>query len=466
MVLPSAFLVQKFQHTPTPDQNQLFKKLDEFLLEPVERSTFLLRGYAGTGKTSSISALVQTLPRFDYKYLLMAPTGRAAKVMSGYAQRQAFTIHKIIYKHSRSEEGPDIDQRLRKNYSQNTVFIVDEASMLSDTASGGGYGLLQDLVNYVFQHESNKLLLVGDTAQLPPVHQPGSPALNKGYLQQQLRLSVEEVELTTVVRQEKTSGILFNATNLRHALIQEPLKIELHSTSFEDTYRMSGEKLEDGLRYAYNKYGESDTLIICRSNKAAVMYNQYIRRSIFFTESELDAGDLIMIAKNNYTWLPNDSPAGFLANGDFARIQKIVTEEEMHGFRFATVMLELPDYPETPAFEAKLILESLHAQHPALPAEDFQLLYESVKNDYPELSGKALKESLRQDLYLNALQVKFAYALTCHKAQGGQWSAVFVEQGFLQEDKINREWCRWLYTAITRATTELYFVNFNVNFFI
>jgi exodeoxyribonuclease-5 len=229
---------------------------------------------------------------------------------------------------------------------------------------------------------------------------------------------------------------------------------------------MSGEKLEDGLRYAYNKYGESDTLIICRSNKAAVMYNQYIRRSIFFTESELDAGDLIMIAKNNYTWLPNDSPAGFLANGDFARIQKIVTEEEMHGFRFATVMLELPDYPETPAFEAKLILESLHAQHPALPAEDFQLLYESVKNDYPELSGKALKESLRQDLYLNALQVKFAYALTCHKAQGGQWSAVFVEQGFLQEDKINREWCRWLYTAITRATTELYFVNFNVNFFI
>ena len=466
MLLPSHLLTKSFQHQPTEDQAELFRKLDGFLLNEAERDAFLLRGYAGTGKTSTISALVKVLPKFNYKFILLAPTGRAAKVMSGYAQRQAFTIHKIIYQHKQDEAGGGRVQKLRKNYYRNTVFIVDEASMLSDSASGSSYGLLQDLINFVYQDSSNKLLLVGDTAQLPPVHQTNSPALQKGYLEQQLRLQVAEVELTNVVRQEKTSGILFNATNLRQALAKNPLAIELHTTSFDDSYRMTAEKLEDGLRYAYDKYNEADTLIICRSNKAAVQYNQYIRRTIFFTENELDAGDLIMIAKNNYTWLPKDSPGGFLANGDFARVLKIINLEEMYGYRFATVMLELPDYPDVPAFEAKLLLDSLHAEHPSFPQEEHQMLYNAVREDYADLSAKEQKEVLRQDSYLNALQVKFAYALTCHKAQGGQWSAVFIEQGYLTEERINVEWARWLYTAITRATKEIYFVNFNSNFFI
>ena len=465
-MLPSDLLLQRFQHRPTEGQVRLFQQLNHFLLEPEERHAFLLRGYAGTGKTTAVSALVQVLPSFNYRYMLMAPTGRAAKVMSGYARRQAFTIHKIIYRHQINEESSDYQgSDLQKNYHKDTLFIIDEASMLSDTPSGGSYGLLKDLVNFVYSQSGNKLMLIGDDAQLPPVHQAASPALDVGYLRQNHRLTVEEVQLTEVVRQEKASGILFNATNLRQEVVKAAPEVQLHTTSFDDTFRMTSERLEDGLRYAYNKYGEENSLIICRSNKAAVQYNQYIRRAIHFSESELDAGDLIMIAKNNYTWLPEDSPAGFLANGDFAEVSKIVTFEEMHGFRYARVMLRLPDYPNTPSFEAMLILDSLHAPHPALSTEDNKRLYQAVRHDYEDLHGKELKEALRSDPYLNALQVKFAYALTCHKAQGGQWEAVFVDQGYLTEEKISVDWVRWLYTAITRSTKELYLINFNKNFF-
>lgn len=465
-MLPSDLLQQRFQHRPTEGQLRLFYQLDHFLLQHEEKHTLLLRGYAGTGKTTAVSALVQVLPRFGYKYMLVAPTGRAAKVMSGYAKRQAFTIHKIIYKHQFSDENSEYrGSDLQKNYYKNTLFIVDEASMLSDAPDGGGYGLLKDLVSYVFSQEGNKLMLIGDDAQLPPVHQTSSPALDAAYLSRYHRLTVEEVQLSEVVRQEKSSGILFNATNLRQELGKEKWAVQLHTKSFDDTFRMTSERLEDGLRYAYNKFGQENSLIICRSNKAAVQYNQYIRRTIHFSESELDAGDLIMIAKNNYTWLPEDSPAGFLANGDFAEVTKIVTFEEQYGLRFALVMLRLPDYPNTPPFEARLILDSLHAPHPALSAEDNKKLYNAVKADYEELHGKELKEALAKDPYLGALQVKFAYALTCHKAQGGQWEAVFVEQGYLTEDKIGLEWVRWLYTALTRATKELYLINFNKNFF-
>lgn len=465
-MLPSDLLLQRFQHSPTEGQLRLFYQLDHFLLQQEDLHTLLLRGYAGTGKTTAVSALVQVLPRFGYKYMLIAPTGRAAKVMSGYAKRQAFTIHKIIYKHQFSDEDSEYTgSELQKNYSRNTLFIVDEASMLSDAPDGGGYGLLKDLISFVFSGEGNKLMLIGDDAQLPPVHQPSSPALEAAYLRQYHRLTVEEVQLTEVVRQEKSSGILFNATNLRQELIKENPAVLLHTQSFDDSFRMTSERLEDGLRYAYNKYGEENSLIICRSNKAAVQYNQYIRRAIHFSESELDAGDLIMIAKNNYTWLPADSPAGFLANGDFCEVTKIVSFEELYGLRFATVMLRLPDSPDVQPFEAKLILDSLHSQHPALSSEDNKKLYNAVREEQGNMHGKELREVLRKDRYLNALQVKFAYALTCHKAQGGQWEAVFVEQGYLTEDKIGKEWVRWLYTAVTRATKELYLINFNKNFF-
>jgi ATP-dependent exoDNAse (exonuclease V) alpha subunit len=464
---PSELLLQRFQHRPTEGQLRLFENLDRFLLDQQEeRHAFLLRGYAGTGKTTALSALVQVLPHFGYRYMLMAPTGRAAKVMSGYAKRQAFTIHKIIYRHQMSEESSDYKEAaLQKNYHKDTLFIIDEASMLSDTPSGGSYGLLKDLLSFMYSQPGNKLLLIGDDAQLPPVHQAGSPALDLGYLRHTHRLSIEEVQLTEVVRQEKASGILYNATNLRQELAKSTPEVQLHTTSFDDTFRMTSERLEDGLRYAYNKYGEENSIIICRSNKAAVQYNAYIRRTIHFTENELDAGDLIMIAKNNYTWLPDDSPAGFLANGDFAEVTKIITLEEMHGFRFARVMLRLPDYPDSSTFEAMLILDSLHAPHPALSPEDNKKLYQAVRADYEELQGKELKEAMKADPYLNALQVKFAYALTCHKSQGGQWEAVFVDQGYLTDDKIGQEWVRWLYTAITRSTKELYLINFNKNFF-
>ncbi|MBW3544201.1 MAG: AAA family ATPase [Bacteroidetes bacterium] len=465
-MLPSDLMLERFQHKPTDGQMRLFHQLDHFLLQYEDLHTLLLRGYAGTGKTTAVSTLVQVLPRFGYKYMLVAPTGRAAKVMSTYAKRQAFTIHKIIYKHQFSEDSSAYQgSDLQKNYAKNTLFIVDEASMLSDAATSGGYGLLKDLVSFVFSQEGNKLMLIGDDAQLPPVHQSASPALQAGYLQQYHRLTVEEVQLTEVVRQEKASGILFNATNLRQELQKEKPGVQLHTTSFDDTFRMTSERLEDGLRYAYNKYGEENSLIICRSNKAAVQYNQYIRRAIHFSESELDAGDLIMIAKNNYTWLPNDSPAGFLANGDFAEITKIVSFEEIHGLRFAMVMLRLPDYADMPDFEAMVILDSLHAPHPALSPDDNKKLYNAVKEDYGDLHSKELKEAMQKDPYLNALQIKFAYALTCHKAQGGQWEAVFVEQGYLTEENIGVDWVRWLYTAVTRAKKELYLINFNKNFF-
>ncbi|EMR02688.1 conjugal transfer nickase/helicase TraI [Cesiribacter andamanensis AMV16] len=247
---PSDLLLQRFQHRPTEGQLRLFEKLNRFLLEQQEeRSTFLLRGYAGTGKTTAVSALVQVLPRFGYRYMLMAPTGRAAKVMSGYAKRQAFTIHKIIYRHQSSEEGSEYrESSLQKNYHKDTVFIIDEASMLSDTPSGGSYGLLKDLLTFVFSQPGNKLLLIGDDAQLPPVHQAASPALDVGYLRQNHRLSVEEVQLTEVVRQEKASGILYNATNLRQELAKDTPEVLLHTTSFDDTFRMTSERLEDGLR--------------------------------------------------------------------------------------------------------------------------------------------------------------------------------------------------------------------------
>lgn len=465
---PAQLLRKRFPFEPTAGQERLFQLLDSFLLnEDEERSVLLLRGYAGTGKTSVVSALVQVLPRFNYRYVLMAPTGRAAKVMVQYARRTAFTIHKKIYKQTAdpaSEES--LSFALQKNYSEKTLFIVDEASMLSDVPDVGRRGLLRDLFDYVFSQEGNRLLLIGDGAQLPPVHQSESPALEAAYLQQHLRAKVHEVELTEVMRQQQESGILFNATELRKLLQQATYQIRFTTKSFPDIYKMTGERLEDGLRYAYDKFGRENSIIVCRSNKAAQQYNQYIRRSIDYSESELDAGDLLMIVRNNYLFLPEGSPGNFLANGDFAEVMKMVRFEELYGFRFADVELRLLDEPDTPVFEAKLLLDSLYAPQASMSQEDFRKLYEAVREDYADLATKKdLREALKKDPYLNALQVKFAYALTCHKAQGGQWEAVFVDQGYLTEEMINREYVRWLYTAVTRATKELYLVNFNRNFF-
>lgn len=465
MAKPSELIEKKFPFEPTQGQRVFFKLLDKFILESIP--CMLLKGFAGTGKTSVISALVKVLPFFNYKSMLLAPTGRAAKVMSLYAQKSAFTIHKVIYSQVAAPGAEVLEFKRQRNYSKKTIFIIDEASMLTDEAEFGRTGLLTDLFRYVFEDPSNQLILVGDSAQLPPVGKTDSPGLLKEYLASTYNKEVIGTELREVVRQESQSGILDNATYLRSILDKKQPDIKFNTGPYKDIYRMTAEKLEDGLRYAYDKYGVENTAIICRSNKSAVQYNHFIRRNIHFSESEIDAGDFLMIVKNNYHYLPSDAKAGFLANGDFAEVVKIVRFEEMYGLHFADIMLRLTDYPDQEAFEAKVILDTLHTHTPSLGTEDYNKLYQAVREDYADVTSKsALKEKLKQDPYLNALQIKFAYALTCHKSQGGQWKAVFVDQGYLTEEMVDRGYVRWLYTAVTRATDELFLVNFKSNFFL
>ncbi|AQG79369.1 ATP-dependent DNA helicase [Spirosoma montaniterrae] len=485
-------LAKRFPYKPTPGQKQFFEQIGTFITrEEFERyrDCFLLRGYAGTGKTTLVGTLINVLPRFGYKSILLAPTGRAAKVMSNYAKKPAQTIHRKIYRQVADPASGTLAFQRQKNYHENTLFIVDEASMISDEADFGGKGLLTDLVEFVFENEGNKLLLVGDMAQLPPVGRDLSPALDRSFLSASFDMTVFEQELTEVMRQDEESGILYNATNLR--LLLDPIEstpkavgfdallndnapaqsadapnIQLNVRSFGDVYKMPMNKLEDGIQYAYNKYGRENTVILCRSNKTAVQYNQFVRRMIDQCEEELDAGDMLMIARNNYTTLDEDAPAGFLANGEFAEVLKIRNKEELHGFRFATVTLRLVDYEEQPDFEAKIILDTLHSPTPSLSSEQHRALYESVQKDYFYIKSKKERaEAVRRDPYLNALQVKFAYALTTHKSQGGQWSAVFIDQGYLPDGQVNQEFVRWLYTALTRATDEAFLMNFNPAFF-
>ncbi|BDD09864.1 ATP-dependent endonuclease [Fulvitalea axinellae] len=463
----SGSLTRLFPHNPTEGQLRLFQLFGD-LLQPSFSDTkaLLLRGYAGTGKTSVIGALVKALPLSGYRYVLMAPTGRAAKVMSKYAKRRAFTIHKLIYRQVADGHTGEMAFRPQKNYATKTVFIVDEASMLSDDSGFGGQSLLSDLIEFVYTDSTNRLMLIGDDAQLPPVGQALSPGMDKAYLEANFALNVLEATLTEVVRQGQESGILYNATRLRASLAKSENDILFETKKYSDTFRMTSDKLEDGLRYAYDKYGTENTVIVCRSNRSAVQFNQYIRRVVHFYDEEIEAGDLLMVVRNNYSCLPSDSPAGFLANGDFAEVVKIVDFEERYGHRFACLSLRLPDFPEQPAFETMVMLDTLYSDAPSLGYAEYRKLFDSVKAEYADLtSKKALREALDKDPHLNALQIKFAYALTCHKSQGGQWNAVFVDQGYLTDDMLGTEYLRWLYTAVTRATDELFLVNFRPEFF-
>lgn len=463
---PTELLLKGFPHQPTVGQAHFFLKIGEFLADENLRSCFLLKGYAGTGKTTLISALIKSIAKFGFKSVLLAPTGRAAKVMAHYSKKKAHTIHKIIYRQVADAYTGSLHFERQSNKHRDTLFIVDEASMISDEAEFGARGLLSDLIEFVFEGIGNKLLIVGDVAQLPPINKDLSPALDKGLLESSFYLTVFEQELTEVTRQGQNSGILQNATRLRDALPLEKLTIKLQTRGLKDFYKMPSDRLEDGLRYAYQKHGRENVTIITRSNREAVQLNQFVRRQINGAEEELDVGDLLMIVRNNYTILDEESPAGFLANGDFVEVKRIRREEEVHGFRFATVELQLLDYEEQLPFEAKIFLDTLHSPSPSLNQEDNRRLYEAVAEDYQHLkSKKARTEALRQDVYLNALQVKFAYALTCHKSQGGQWNAVFINQGYLPEEQVNREFARWLYTAVTRATDEVFMMNFHAHFF-
>lgn len=466
MPKPSSILAQKFPHDATEGQLALFEAFDRFIDKALEESLMIIQGFAGTGKTSVVSALVKTLPLFNYKFLLLAPTGRAAKVLSAYTGRSAFTIHKIIYKQVADPKSGQLRFRLVKNYNKHTIFIIDEASMLSDASGYGDAGLLKDVLDFVFEHPSNKLLLIGDTAQLPPVGQSFSAGLDQKHLNKLTGKTPIFVRLEEVMRQNEDSGILSNATRIRNLLSQEKPEIAIQTKGHQDIYRMTSDKLADGLNYAYNKYGMEETIVICRSNRDAVMFNKHIRGQLLFRTEEIEVGDMLMVVRNNYFYAPDDAPSGFLANGDFAEIRKIISFDELYGFRFATLEIQLLNAANSQPFEVKVILDTLHTNSPALSQEQNKELYSAVLEDYMDLTNKKeLNEALAKDPYLNALQIKFAYAITCHKSQGGQWNAVFINQGYITDELINLEFIRWLYTAVTRAKEEVYLINFHEKFY-
>ena len=460
----SHIIKNRFPYEPTIGQQKLFSMFDQLLSENGP-DTLLIKGYAGTGKTTIVSTLVNVLPLFKFKYILLAPTGRAAKVLANYSGKKAYTIHRILYKQVFDKETYSMKFVRQKNYLTNTVFIIDEASMIYDQSDFGKKSLLEDLIDYILEKENNKILFIGDKAQLPPVGHEYSGALDMENLVRRYHLSVADIELTEVVRQEQESGILYNATILRQNVTDNLAQVTFHTRKFKDIFGMNSDRLEDGLRYAYEKAGLDGTIIICRSNKQALMYNQYIRRNMLYKEEKLEAGDRLMIVKNNYYWLGNDSSAGFLANGDFVEVLKISNQEELYGYEFADLELRLLDYPEHPSFSAKANLSTLYVNGPALSESENIAFYEKVTHEFKELSKKEFREMTVDNPYLNALQVKFNYAITCHKSQGGQWEIVFIDQGFLRDEQLDITWLRWLYTGITRATSELYLVNFNQQFF-
>lgn len=416
-----------------------------------------------------VISVVKTLKTMKRKFALLAPTGRAAKVLAAYTKERAFTIHKFIYQITTDEFG-NIRFALRHNRGKQAVIIVDEASMISlvqDAASGRiqSRNLLSDLIKFLEDGKDCKLILIGDTAQLPPVGSIDSPALDANLLQRNFQFVPSmQHELREVVRQDADSGILFNATELRNLLRSGEVDFRL-KTDFADIRVLTMYELEDELNHAYANYGEDEVMVITRSNKSANQFNQQIRMRIKYMEDELTNGDKLMVVKNNYFWLPKTSGAGFIANGDLVEVMRIGNTEEMHGFRFANAMIRLMDYPNEDSLDVKLLLNTLHVEAPSLPDADYQQLYDSVCMSYDDVQPQSERiKKIAEDPYLNALQVKFGYAITCHKAQGGQWSAVFVDQGYLTAEMLGVDYVRWLYTAITRASEKLYLVNFNEQF--
>ena len=455
---------ENFPYQPTLEQEIAVKSLSEFLLSTLADEVFILRGYAGTGKTSLVGALVKTMDQLQQKSVLLAPTGRAAKVFSAYAGHPAFTIHKKIYRQqSFSNELSNFS--INDNLATNTLFIVDEASMISNEGlSGSMFGtgrLLDDLVQFVYSGQGCRLLLMGDTAQLPPVGEELSPALFadalKGY-----GLEVREIDLTQVVRQVQESGILWNATQLRQLIAEDDCyslpKIKI--TGFPDIKLVPGTELIEELTNCYDHDGMDETIVVCRSNKRANLYNNGIRAQILWREDELNTGDMLMIAKNNYYWTEKYKEMDFIANGEIAVVRRVRRTREIYGFRFAEVTLRLPDQNDF-ELDANLLLDTLHSDSPALPKEDNDRLFYTVLEDYIDIPNKRDRmKKMKADPHYNALQVKYAYAITCHKAQGGQWQNVFLDQGCMTDEYLTPDYFRWLYTAFTRATKTLYLVNY------
>ena len=466
-----SLLKSKFPFTPTSKQDMVLMQLSQFIFDTNKNSIYLLKGYAGTGKTSIIGTIVSNLWQAKKNAILLAPTGRAAKVISNYSKKEAFTIHKKIY-FPKKDKGGGVSFVIQPNKHRNTIFIVDEASMIpdtpSDTKSFDSSSLLDDLMSYVYSGHECKLLLIGDKAQLPPVKSDLSPALDENKLSLNYNKDVIGIELDEVVRQEQDSGILSNATELRAVLdsnFYDSFKFDLNG--FKDSVRLiDGYEIMDAINDAYSNDGYEETAIIVRSNKRANAYNQQIRQRILFNESELSAGDYLMVVKNNYFWIKPTTEAGFIANGDIIEVLEIFSIKELYGFRFAEVKVKMVDYPNMKPFETVLLLDTIDVESASLSYEESNRLYQEVSKDYEEETSKYKRFlGVKNNKFFNALQVKFSYAITCHKSQGGQWNTIFVEQPYLPNG-MDRDYIRWLYTAITRAKEKLYLIGFKDEMFV
>ncbi|MBT3207982.1 MAG: AAA family ATPase [Bacteroidetes bacterium] len=468
----SEILLEMLGFEPTNSQWRLISKLSGYIKSNYSRQMFLIFGYAGTGKTTMISSLVKSLKKLNSKFVLLAPTGRAAKVLSSYCESSAYTIHKKIY---RQKSTKDIFSEfvLDRNLHKNTYFIVDEVSMISNATTEqnlfGTGRLLEDLIDYVFEGKNCKLLFIGDTAQLPPIGLEISPAMDHQILES-LNLNVEFEILTDVVRQSLESGILYNATKLRKSIsdfndISFDNLIKFETQNFEDIFRLNGNDLIEEISNSYDIAGIEETIIVCRTNKRANRYNQGIRKTILWREDEISAGDLLMIVKNNYFWTEENEFMDFIANGDIVEVMRIEKYEELYGFRFAHVCLRFVDYDNV-EIDTIILLDTLSAETASLSSEDSKKLFMTIAEDFQDIRSRKKKyQKVIDNQYFNALQVKFAYAVTCHKSQGGQWKNVFVDQGYIIDNMINIEYLRWLYTAITRSTEKLYLVNFADKFY-
>lgn len=458
----STYFAHNFPYKPTDDQISAMQILAGFFLSKEANTLLLIKGYAGTGKTSLIGAWVKTLTELEQKTVLMAPTGRAAKVFSGYAGHPAFTIHKKIYRQKAFSNEPGGFQPA-PNLHRDTLFIVDEASMIAnqslDSHTFGSGRLLDDLIYYVYSGENCRLILMGDEAQLPPVMLTESPALNRTVLEG-YNLKVSSISLTQVVRQSDHSGILSNATALREALRTGMVDIfpKLRLKGFDDFRRISGDELIEEITSAYSRDGIEETIIVTRSNKRANIYNNGIRNRILYREEELSNGDRLLVAKNNYYWTAGHKEMDFIANGEIVEVLRVRKTMELYGFRFADVTVRFQDYDLD--MDMKILLDTLQTEAPALPKELNDKLFYTILEDYADILTKAAKmKKMKADPYYNVVQVKYAYAVTCHKAQGGQWKNVFIDIGYITEEMLGEDFYRWLYTAITRATDRLFFVN-------
>lgn len=459
----------KFSYQPTINQKKIIESLSAYLADDDFSRIFVLNGYAGTGKTSLIAALVAALKGAGIKTVLLAPTGRAAKVLSRYSGEKALTIHKRIYR-ERTNAAYESKFSLGLNREQNAVFIVDEASMLSsygsdDKAIFGSGSLLDDLMQYVRSGRQCRLILVGDNAQLPPVGADYSPALEPSELLPYGEVVYESMD--EVVRQAQTSGILFNATLVRCMLEQNIVEIPHLDMNYDDIRSVEGGEFLELLQECYDKYGRDETIVITRSNKRANRYNEGIRRNVLYAEEEIEGGDMLMVVKNNYHYTERieNCPMNFIANGDIACLKRLRRYEEFYGFRFANAVLSFADYDET-EIECKILLDTIHSESPSLTREESRRLFDEVEKDYMDIGSRIKRfRAIRENPHFNAVQVKFAYAVTCHKAQGGQWRAVFIDRCLFGDEPMTRDMMRWLYTAMTRATERLYLVNFDERFF-